>query len=80
MTPPRPARTQASDGDRYVPTRVDDTNDWTTLRAAHDFFRTPTGGHTCGLKTDDTLWCWGDNRWGQLGNNLAYGPLLVETP
>src|SRR5688572_21999754 len=22
---------------------------------------------TCGVKTDDTLWCWGDNTYGQLG-------------
>jgi alpha-tubulin suppressor-like RCC1 family protein len=22
---------------------------------------------SCGIKTDATLWCWGDNAWGQLG-------------
>lgn len=36
--------------------------------------RTPTGhksplgvGHTCGTRTDHTLWCWGDNGYGQVG-------------
>jgi alpha-tubulin suppressor-like RCC1 family protein len=28
-----------------------------------------TGSHTSALKTDGTLWTWGWNRWGQLGNN-----------
>ena len=23
--------------------------------------------HTCGVRTDHTLWCWGDNTYGQLG-------------
>ena len=25
-------------------------------------------GHTCARKTDDTLWCWGDNGTGQIGD------------
>ena len=25
------------------------------------------GFHTCGIRTDHTLWCWGDNGYGQLG-------------
>jgi alpha-tubulin suppressor-like RCC1 family protein len=34
--------------------------DWDTVTAA---WRS-----TCGLKIDHTAWCWGDNRFGQLGN------------
>lgn len=25
------------------------------------------GEHSCGVRTDGTLWCWGRNKWGQLG-------------
>jgi len=31
--------------------------------------------HTCGLKTDGTLWCWGDNNFGQLGDNTTINRL-----
>jgi len=29
--------------------------------------------HTCVTLTDDTLKCWGDNRWGQLGDGTSGG-------
>lgn len=35
------------------------------------------GSHTCGIKTNNTLWCWGNNNDGQLGKVVA-GP--TETP
>jgi len=31
------------------------------------------GEHTCGIRTDDSLWCWGYNYYGQLGNDANTG-------
>jgi alpha-tubulin suppressor-like RCC1 family protein len=39
------------------------------------------GGATCGRHTDGTLWCWGDNTVGQLGdgtNSSRAAPVAVE--
>ncbi|MEM9487587.1 MAG: hypothetical protein AAGC55_00515, partial [Myxococcota bacterium] len=37
-------------------------------------------GHTCARKSDGTVWCWGDNRRGQLGNGSVYGISRRPTP
>ncbi len=42
-----------------VPVKVRTTADWVSLVGG--------GYHTCGIRTDGTTWCWGDNSKGQLG-------------
>ncbi|MBK8480087.1 MAG: PQQ-binding-like beta-propeller repeat protein [Proteobacteria bacterium] len=41
------------------------------------------GGHSCARLSDGTLWCWGDNYYGQLGDNSTStrynGPVRVAT-
>ncbi|MDD5726033.1 MAG: hypothetical protein PHC53_01310 [Patescibacteria group bacterium] len=34
--------------------------------------------HTCAIKTDGTLWCWGNNNYGEVGNGLI--GQIVPTP
>ncbi len=39
-----------------------------------DTYEVAAGGeHTCVRKTDNTLWCWGANTFGQLGNGSSSG-------
>ena len=48
-----------------VPSQVGSVGDWSQLSAGHE--------HTCGVKTDYTLWCWGANDEGQLGSGINLG-------
>ncbi len=51
---------------RYTPVRVGIETDWATVVASNNF--------TCGIRdngTERTLWCWGTNGSGQLGNGDA---------
>ena len=55
----------ASGADVLTPTLVAGSASWDSVAAGD--------GHTCGLRTDGTLWCWGDGDFGKLGQgvNLA---------
>jgi len=48
-----------------------DGNDWAMVSTG--------GDHTCGLKTDNTLWCWGEGGHGQLGNGRE-GSVFEDAP
>jgi alpha-tubulin suppressor-like RCC1 family protein len=45
---------------------------WATIVAA--------GNHTCATQTDGTLWCWGNNDNGELGDGTAWTDQLVLVP
>ncbi len=57
-----------------TPVQVDGGHtDWTAIEAG--------SAHSCGLRSDGTAWCWGDNSSGQLGNgttNDSSVPVLVS--
>ena len=61
------ARGELGDGtttDSAVPVREHShASDWAAVSAR--------GDHTCTVKTDHTLWCWGDNGTGELGIGVA---------
>jgi alpha-tubulin suppressor-like RCC1 family protein len=45
--------------DNTIPVQENSASEWTTVVTG--------ASHTCGLKTDRSLWCWGSNGSGQLG-------------
>ncbi len=48
-------------GDQHSPMREDsNASNWESVSTG--------GSHTCAIKTDGTLWCWGGDALGQLGN------------
>jgi alpha-tubulin suppressor-like RCC1 family protein len=65
----------ASTTQRNVPTQVGIITTWAYIAAG----RGPNGeGHSLGIRTDGTLWAWGDNTYGQLGDN-THTDRLVPT-
>lgn len=69
---------QLGDGtttDRMSPVQVSGTNSgWVYLSSSYR--------HNCGIKSDHSLWCWGYNYRGQIGNNSTSNqsvPLKIAT-
>jgi len=60
---------------RNAPVRIGTANDWTTI-AAGDY-------HTIALKTNGSLWAWGYNDYGQIGDGggaYRYNPTGIILP
>ncbi|MCL2504109.1 MAG: RCC1 domain-containing protein [Coriobacteriia bacterium] len=57
---------------KNVPTRIGDATDW-KVASAGDY-------HSLGIRSDDSLWAWGYNREGQLGNGTAGNYHYKSTP
>jgi len=49
------------DNDRLVPTRIGSGTDWVSVSAGRD--------QTIAVRADGSLWAWGDNAYGQLGDS-----------
>ena len=54
------------------PTRIGEDNDWTQIAVG--------ANHTAALKKDGSLWVWGQNIYGQLGNgtNIDHNPIPAK--
>ena len=58
---------------RLRPIEVASTFEATTVSAGHRY--------TCAVDRDRQVWCWGDNRWGQIGDggrHVNWDPTLIE--
>lgn len=58
-------------GSTTVPTQVYGGGSWSSVSVGYE--------HTCGIKTDSTLWCWGSNGNGRTGRNTIAGNTVVPT-
>ncbi len=64
-----------SSGSTLVPTQISGGGTWKRVDAAQY-----NGAFSCGVKSDDTLWCWGSNNLGQLGDPAKPFGTTVPNP
>ena len=69
---------QLGDGtrdDRAAPVRIGSESDWVTVATGGEgctsTYCAPAGEHTCAIRRDGSLWCWGANAAGQLGDGTT---------
>ena len=59
------------------PTQVGTATDWRAVTASNTFFfGSGRLGHTCGIRDGGSLWCWGSNAGGALGDGTFTRRLL----
>jgi len=58
--------------DSYGPEQIGTDNEWVSIAAEEE------GDHTIGLKSDGTLWAWGYNAYGQLGDGTTTDSYVPE--
>ena len=59
------------------PERIGTATDWATVSVGLGYY-----AHTCGIRTDKTLWCWGSNFFGHLGDGSrtdSHVPVRIGT-
>ncbi len=60
-----------SDNSRLRPVRVGTATTWTSVTAGEI--------HSCGTRSNNTAWCWGDNRDGQIGSGGLTSEYVTPT-
>ena len=71
---------QLGDGtntNKSVPTRIGSANDWLSIKGGR---RSSAQNHSIAIKTDGSLWAWGSNGFGQLGDGTSTpknSPILI---
>ncbi|MSX81384.1 MAG: hypothetical protein F2736_01170, partial [Actinobacteria bacterium] len=55
---------------RPTPVQIGAGNTWQQV-AVTGYAELTSDAHSCAIRTDESLWCWGGNAWGQLGDGTT---------